>query len=142
MAGVTPSSLRMPVNLPVFIRADLTSAGLQVGCSALTSAAEPAVCGLDMEVPLTRRTRQSGSSGADRAGAVGGQDVHAGVGHVGRQQVGDGCGPRELKPAMMSPLLAAKLIVVPAMLALVAVPLASQVLSAAPSTLLRWTAGR
>ena len=36
------------------ISADLISAGLQVGCTALTSAAEPAVCGLAMEVPLVK----------------------------------------------------------------------------------------
>ena len=63
MAGLTPSSLRMPTYLPVSISADLISAGVQVGCIALTSAAEPAVCGLDMEVPLTTAYSTVGVSG-------------------------------------------------------------------------------
>src|SRR5580765_7109268 len=49
-AGVTPSSLTTVCTDEV-ISADLTSAGVQFGCDALTSAETPAACGLDIEVP-------------------------------------------------------------------------------------------
>ncbi len=49
-AGVTPSSLTTVCTDEV-ISADLISAGVQVGCDALTSAETPAACGLDIEVP-------------------------------------------------------------------------------------------
>ena len=49
-AGVTPSSLTTLCTDEV-ISADLISAGVQVGCAALTSAEAPAECGLDIEVP-------------------------------------------------------------------------------------------
>ena len=49
-AGVTPSSLTTVCTDEV-ISADLISAGVQVGCAALTSAETPAECGLDIEVP-------------------------------------------------------------------------------------------
>src|SRR4029079_16797980 len=49
-AGVAPSSLTTLV-LAVVIMADLIWPGVQSGCSALSSAPEPAICGLDIEVP-------------------------------------------------------------------------------------------
>ena len=49
-AGVTPSSLTTAWTDEV-ISADLISAGVQVGCAALTSAETPAACGLDIDVP-------------------------------------------------------------------------------------------
>ena len=50
--GVIPSSFVPPVKA-VIISADLTSGAVQVGRTARTSAAAPAVCALDMEVPLS-----------------------------------------------------------------------------------------
>ena len=50
LAGVTPSSLTTWVQA-VVISADLIWPGVQSGCSALISAPEPAMCGLDMDVP-------------------------------------------------------------------------------------------
>jgi len=38
--------------LPVSISADLICDGVQVGCTDFSSAAEPAECGLDIEVPV------------------------------------------------------------------------------------------
>src|SRR3954449_4731503 len=58
-AGVTPSSLTTVCTDEV-ISADLISAGVQVGCAALTSAETPAECGLDIEVPAIAMNRFPG----------------------------------------------------------------------------------
>src|SRR5690242_7529577 len=50
VAGVEPSALTTLV-VAVIISADLTSAGVRPGCKANTSAAEPVMCGADIEVP-------------------------------------------------------------------------------------------
>ena len=42
---------------PLVIRADLIAIGDQSGCRSLSSAARPATCGLDMDVPLYRLNR-------------------------------------------------------------------------------------
>src|SRR3954462_7405019 len=55
-AGVTPSSLTTVCTDEV-ISADLISAGVHVGCAALTSAETPAECGLDIEVPAIAMNR-------------------------------------------------------------------------------------
>src|SRR5206468_2314902 len=46
----TPSSLTTVCTAEV-MSADLISSGVHVGCAALTSAATPAACGLDIDVP-------------------------------------------------------------------------------------------
>ncbi len=54
VAGVVALNLNTPAVFAVDISADLTSIGVQVGCTARTSAAAPATCGVDIEVPLSR----------------------------------------------------------------------------------------
>ena len=49
--GVVPSSLVPPLN-EVIIRADFTSETVQSPCTARTSAAEPELWGVDIDVPL------------------------------------------------------------------------------------------
>ena len=48
--GVPPSS----TSVPVVISADLIAIGDQPGFSSFISAARPATCGLDIEVPLSK----------------------------------------------------------------------------------------
>ncbi len=50
-AGVVPSSLTTLCR-PVVISADLIAAGVQSGCASRSSAATPATCGTDIDVPL------------------------------------------------------------------------------------------
>jgi hypothetical protein len=49
-ASVAPSSLNTAPEA-VVISADFTCPGVQPGCSARSSAAAPATCGLDIDVP-------------------------------------------------------------------------------------------
>src|SRR5712691_11110298 len=49
-AGVTPSALKTACTDDV-MSADLSSSGVHDGCADLTSAATPAACGLDIDVP-------------------------------------------------------------------------------------------
>src|SRR5512141_3184148 len=51
--GVVPSC-STPVRVAVVWMADLISIGDQLGCTARTSAPEPARCGEDIDVPLSR----------------------------------------------------------------------------------------
>ena len=51
--GVAASDHR-PSRFAVNCMADLTSCGVQVGCAERISAAEPAVCGEDIEVPVRK----------------------------------------------------------------------------------------
>ena len=56
---MTPSSLTTLCTDEV-ISADLISAGVHVGCAALTSAETPAACGLDIDVPAIAMNRLPG----------------------------------------------------------------------------------
>ena len=102
-AAVAPSSFLTPLVLAVVISADLIIAGVQVGCSAIKSAADPAECGLDMEVPLS--TPYSGGAGEPRL-AIAAQISTPGPVMSGLRVLVRLLGPRELKLAMMSPLAA------------------------------------
>lgn len=61
VAAVIPSSFTMPLRLEVSIIADLTSATVQSGWIARTSAAAPALCGLDMESGCSITSYAAGS---------------------------------------------------------------------------------
>ncbi len=114
-AGVVPSSLRMVESRAVVISADCICAGVQSGWSALISAAEPAMCGLDIDVPL------SSPYSGDAVGSVvwtGARTSTPGAEMSGLSTPGtEGFGPRELNPAITSPFSSRWSAVVPAMVA-------------------------
>src|ERR671914_724033 len=113
-AGVAASSLSTPctsdpvpgiVVKATDIKADFTWSGVQSGCTARSSAPEPAVCGLDIEVPLMMLYSggppgmvPSGEWKAARMSTPGA--VTSGLMTPGT----DGLAPRELNEAITSPL--------------------------------------
>jgi len=100
---VVPSSLVTPAVLAVVSSADLIWPGVQVGCSAATSAAEPAACGDDIEVPAIAWNRLPGGP---RPGASGVGVLPARIWRPGAVMSGliqSAPGPRDEKKVTRSP---------------------------------------
>ena len=147
-AGVAWSSLvTLTVSLPlagtvkaVDISADLTWSGFHSGWMARTSAAAPAACGLDMDVPWMMLKSSPAEFGSfiqaaqmARPGAVTSGLITPGL---------DRSGPRELKPAMRSARFEFCSMVTADSVASGLTAPASQLRSDAPSYSLIITAGR
>ncbi len=128
-AAVILSSFTKP-SYAVSISADLISAGVQSGCSAVRSAAEPASCGLAIEVPPYRASSVS-PSGSITPSATAARISTPGAAISGFSTSKVVLGPRELKSAIIS--AKASFSAYPAMLTVSSVSLATQAASASPT---------